>query len=124
MATDIGNTYKDTKTKEKVYIVAVSDLGDKEGHTMIIHKALYGSKSSGLRWYERLADCLKDMGFSPCREEPDIWMREKDSLYEYIAVYIDDLAIAARDSKEITDTLMDRHKFKLKGTEPIKYHLE
>ena len=50
-------------------------------------------------------------------------MREKNSLNEYITVYVDDLAIATRGSKEITDALMDRHKFKLKGTGPIKYHL-
>ena len=90
---------------------------------MIIHKALYGLRSSGLRWHERLADCLRDMGFFPCKAEPDIWMREKDSLYEYIAVYIDNLAISAKHPKEIIDVLMNRHKFKLKGTGPIKYHL-
>ena len=43
-------------------------------------------------------------------------MREKNSLYEYIVVYVDDLAIAAKDPKEITDTLTTRHMFKLKGT--------
>jgi hypothetical protein len=63
------------------------------------------------------------MGFFPCKAEPDIWMREKNSMYEYIAVYVDDLAIAAKNPKEITDTLMKKHTFKLKGTGPIKYHL-
>ena len=70
-----------------------------------------------------LADCLRDMGFFLCKAEPDIWMREKDSLYEYIAVYVDDLAIAARNPEEITNTLMEKHDFKLKGAGPIKYHL-
>ena len=36
---------------------------------------------------------------------------------------MDDLAIAAKDPKSITDILMDKHKFKLKGTGPISYHL-
>ena len=81
--TDIENTYLEVKTKENVYIVAGSDFGDMEGYTKIIHKALYGLRSSGLKWHERLDDYLRDMGFSPCRVEPDIWMREEDSLYEY-----------------------------------------
>ena len=85
--------------------------------------ALYSLRSSGLIWHGRLADCLRDVGFYPCKAEPDIWMREKNSLYEYIAVYVDDLAIAAKDPKEITDALTTKHKFKLKGTGPIKYHL-
>ena len=48
-ATDIGNAYLEAKTKENLYIVAGSDFGDKEGRTMIIHKVLYGLRSSGLR---------------------------------------------------------------------------
>ena len=122
-ATDIGNACLEAETKEKVYIIAGKEFGDLEGHILVIHKALYGLRSSGLRWYEILADYLRDMGFFPCKSEPDIWMHEKDSLYEYIAVYVDDLAIAARNPEEITNTLMEKHDFKLEGTGPIKYHL-
>jgi Reverse transcriptase (RNA-dependent DNA polymerase) len=50
-------------------------------------------------------------------------MRKKDNLYEYIAVYVDDLAIAMKDPKELTDILEKQHKFKLKGTGPITFHL-
>jgi len=38
-------------------------------------------------------------------------------------VYVDDLAIASKDPKSITDALTNRHGFKLKGTGPIEYHL-
>ena len=41
-ATDIGNVCIEAKTKQKVYTIAGSNFGDKEGYTMIIHKALYG----------------------------------------------------------------------------------
>ena len=44
-------------------------------------------------------------------------------VYEYIAVYVDDLAICARDPKKITDALEHTYNFKLKGTGNIKYHL-
>ena len=64
------------------------------------------------------------MGFYPCKAEPDIWMRDKNSLYEYTDVYVDDLAIVARNLKEINEALTTKHKFKfkikLKGTGPIK----
>ena len=50
--TDIGNAYLESLTREKVYIVAGPEFGDREGHTLIIVKALYGLKSSGLRWHE------------------------------------------------------------------------
>ena len=122
-ATDIGNAYLEAKTQEKVYIIAGPEFGEREGHTLIINKALYGLRSSGLRWHEKLASILSKMGFFPCKAEPDIWMRKNDDIYEYIAVYVDDLAIAAKDPKQITEILMEEYKFKLKGTGPISYHL-
>ena len=48
---------------------------------------------------------------------------ERMAMYANIAVYTDDLAIASRDPKKITDALEGQHGFKLKGTGPIQYHL-
>jgi hypothetical protein len=45
-------------------------------------------------------------------------MRKKGNLYEYIAVYVDDLAIAIKNPKELTDILEKKRKFKLKGLPP------
>ena len=121
--TDIGNAYLEAKTQEKVHIIAGPEFGSKEGHTLVINKALYGLRSSGLRWHEKLAIILRKMGFFPCKAEPDIWMRRKGDKYEYIAVYVDDLAIAAEEPQEITDLLQNEYNFKLKGTGPLNYHL-
>ena len=46
---------------------------------------------------------------------------KEGSCYEYIAVYVNDLAIAP---KKITDQYQNKHNFKLKGTEPLTHHLE
>jgi hypothetical protein len=50
-------------------------------------------------------------------------MRENDGVYEYIASYVDDLCIAAKDPASIVHALEHDHKFKLKGTGPLTYHL-
>jgi hypothetical protein len=34
------------------------------------------------------------MGFVPSKADSDVWMRKDGDVYEYIAVYVDDLAIA------------------------------
>jgi Reverse transcriptase (RNA-dependent DNA polymerase) len=103
-STDIGNAYLAAYTSEKVYIIAGPEFGEREEHILIIisfSKALYGLRSSGARWNDRFADCIRDIGFFPCKAEPGIWMRTKGNLYEYIAVYVDDLAIAMKDPKEL-----------------------
>ena len=38
--TDIGNAYLEAYTDEKIYIIAGSEFGIREGHTLLIHKAL------------------------------------------------------------------------------------
>ena len=90
---------------------------------MIIKKALYGLRYSGIRWWEQFSDVLEEMGFFPSKAEKDIWMRDKGDHYEYIVVYVDDLGIASKDPKGIVDQLQDKYKFVLKVTGPIKFHL-
>jgi Reverse transcriptase (RNA-dependent DNA polymerase) len=96
---DIGNAYPEAKTKEKVYIIGGPEFGLLEGHTLLVDKALYGLRSSGVCWHQRFADVLRAMGFIPIKAKADIWMRENNNLYEYIAVYVDDLLIAASKTK-------------------------
>jgi hypothetical protein len=63
------------------------------------------------------------MDFEPCKCDSDIWMRQADYGYEYIAVYVDDLAIASRTPENIIKDLKDIHNLKLKGVGPLSYHL-
>jgi hypothetical protein len=44
-------------------------------------------------------------------------------VYEYIDVYVDDLAIIGKHPQEIVNVLMLKYAFKLKGTGPITFHL-
>ena len=90
---------------------------------MIIYKALYGLKSSGKRWFERLADTLRDLSFFISEADDSVWMRRNGDVYKYIALYVDDLGITARDPVLIVTSLKVKYKFKIKGDGPIDYHL-
>jgi hypothetical protein len=90
-ATNIGNAYLEAYTAEKLFIVAGPEFGELEGHMLLISKALYGLRTSNLRWHEHFSQCLREMGFEPCKAQPDIWMHQVDDLYECIAVNVDDL---------------------------------
>ena len=43
--------------------------------------------------------------------------------YKYVAVYIDNFAFAVDDPKTFVANLWDKHKFKLKGTRLLDFHL-
>ena len=122
-ATDISSAYLEAHTREKVTILAGPEFGDLKGHRLAIDRALYGLRTSGQRWHDRFSDCMKAEGFSPCRADPDIWMRPNGDVYEYVAVYVDDLALALKDPKSFVENLEKKHGFKLKGTGPMEYHL-
>ena len=69
---------------------------------------------AGACWHDKFFDILHHMGFKPSRADSDIWMKSsKDgSHYEYIAVYVDDLAICMKDPKSFCDTLKEKYKLK------------
>jgi hypothetical protein len=64
-AVDVGNAYLEPYTKEKLYVIAGPEFGEeRQGHVMVIVKALYGLRTSGARFHEKFADTLLSMNFS------------------------------------------------------------
>ena len=65
------------------------------------------------------------MGFVPSKEDPDVWMHPSPDgdCHEHIAVYVDDLDIATKDPAEISKSLRQTYRFKLKDDGPLEYLL-
>ena len=122
---DVGNAYLEAYTDEKLCIIAGPEFKELQGHLLIMVKALYGTRSGGARWHNRLFDILQELDFKPSKADPDVWMRPEPggTCYEYIAVYVDDLAIAAKDPQAFCNELKKRYNLKLKGVGPLEYHL-
>ena len=70
--TNDGNAYLVALTSEYVCIVAGLDFGALEGHLLLIYKALYGIRSGGARWQDKLSDVQRKKGFVSCKAEPGI----------------------------------------------------
>ena len=122
---DVGNAYLEAYTDEKLCIMAGPEFKELQGHLLIMAKALYGTRSGGARWHDRLFDIHQELKFKPSKADPDVWMRPEPggTCYEYIAVYVDDLAIAAKDPQAFCNELKKKYNLKLKGVGPLEYHL-
>ena len=81
---DIGNAYLEAYTNEKLFIIGGAEFEELEGFILIFNKALYGLKSSGKRWAERFYDIIMDMGFTPSKADPCVWMRENKKMECYL----------------------------------------
>ena len=116
-----GNTYFEAETTEKVFAMAGPEFEELEGRVLKITKALYGLKSSDARWHDVLADALRDLGWKPCKMEPDFWYRENEYGYKFICIWVAHILIASKRNKVIHDDL--KRLFKVKGGECLSYYL-
>lgn len=114
MVGDITSAYLMAMTKELIFFKAGPEFMEKEGHLMVVRKSLYGLRTSGKSWHALLFDTLTDMGFTPSRADPDIWIRDAGECYEYVCSYVDDLTAILCNPKEFFDEL-ERQGFGLKG---------
>ena len=64
MQGNIGNAYLESYTHKKVYFIVGPEFAHYAGHTFIIDKALYGLRSSGLWFHERLSTVLRGFRFN------------------------------------------------------------
>ena len=122
---DVGNAYLEVYTDEKLGTIAGPEFKELQGHLLIVIKTLRRTCSGGARWHDRLFDILQELKFKPSKADPDVWMRPEPggTCYEYIAVYVDDLAIAAKDPQPFCEELKKKYNLKLKGVGPLEYHL-
>ena len=56
---DVGNAYLEAYTDEKLCIMAGPEFKELQGHLLIMVKALYGTRSGGARWHDRLLTSSK-----------------------------------------------------------------
>jgi hypothetical protein len=72
---DIENAYLTAPLTEKVWNVLGPELGDDSGNRALIVRALYGLKLAGAAFRNHLAECMKQLGWNPCRADRDLWMK-------------------------------------------------
>ena len=122
---DVGNAYLEAYTDPNLCIIVGPEFKELQVHLLIMIKTLHGTRSGGARWHDRLSDILQELKFKPSKADPDVWMRPEPggTCYEYIAVYVDDLAIAAKDPQPFCNELKKKYNLKLKGVGPLEYHL-
>ena len=121
-ATNIGNAYLEAYTSKKVCIKVSEIFGEQEGHLLLISKARYGLKSSGLRFNILLAKHLTSLGFIRSKCKADIWYQMSNCgiRYEYVPTYVDDLCAAVMDPLKLIDQLQsDPINFKLNGNSKL-----
>jgi hypothetical protein len=115
-ACEIGNAFLYGKTNEKVYITAGPEFGaNLHGKNRIIDESLYGLMTSAARFHEHLSQSFLRLGFKKTKHDPDLWMVEKSSHYEYLATYVDDILIWSKVPMAVIKALEKTYMVKILG---------
>ncbi len=74
-AGDVLNAYITAPVKEKVWTVLGPEFGPDAGKNAIIVRALYGLKSAGAAFRAHLASFMRQMAYTSCKVDPDLWYK-------------------------------------------------
>ena len=104
---DVLNAYLTAPVLEKVWTVLGPEFGEDAGRKALIVRALYGLKSAGAAFRAHLAKGMRQMGYTSCLADPDLWMkaevRPDDGFeyYSYILCYVDDILVINHDAMKV-----------------------
>ncbi len=94
---DVLNAYITAPITKKVWTVLGPGFGIDAGKSAIIVHALCGLKSAGAAFCVHLASFMRQMSYTSCKADPDLWYkadtRPADNFryYAYILCYVDDI---------------------------------
>ena len=120
---DINSAYIQAMTKELIATIAGKEFGPSiHGKAMLIDKALYGLQASGKAWHSKFADDLFSLGFVPSKADPDLWIKDRGTHYDYIGVFVDDVLIFSDKPQVYFNLLKDKFHYEFKDIAEPQYY--
>lgn len=123
---DISSAFLHGDLAETIFMEQPEGFIEKDkGWVWRLLKSLYGLKQAGREWHKKLHRVLTElMGFTQVKCEHSIWVYTKDTTRIIIPVFIDDMTIAAQNTKDVTRVISELRKhFKLRDLGPTSFLL-
>ena len=128
--TDIRNAYIQSPTSQEHYIICGPELGmENVGKVAIMHRAVYGGKTSQRDCRNHLRSCMHFINFTSCPADPDVWMRpaiksDGTKCYDYVLLYVDDALVVSENAESILRNELGRYfELKEESIEPPDHYL-
>ena len=110
-ASHVMNAFLTAPCAKEIWTTLDPEFRDNVGKKAIIVRALYGLKSAGAIFDNHIADCMRLLGYEPCRAYPDLWFKAQVCLYdrfeyyEYVLLYVDDSLAISHDATAALDRM-------------------
>ena len=89
--------HRTAPAQEKTWVVLGPEFGSDMGKRATVVCALHGLKSAGNAFRSHLADCMCNLGCTPCLADPDVWIKPENGpedgfpCYSHILLCVDDI---------------------------------
>ena len=98
-------------------MVAGTKFGSEAGKNMLVRKALYVLKSSGVALKDFLAETLDAMVYCPSYSGTELWLRtavnpDGFKYYEYILCYVDDVLCISHNPRKLMKRIQEDFNIK------------
>ena len=99
---DVVSAYLLGDLDEDIYLQTLEGIDMLEGKSLKLQKGLPGLKQSGRVWNQKIGRFVEEIRFCSLPVEQSIWVDQQKRVI--IALYVDDMLIAAPSLQEVTRT--------------------
>ena len=120
----VRKRFLQSQCKEKIYTIAGPEFGPKlQGKVLVMNKSIYGLRSASASFHEHCARVLHKIGFKPSHADPDLWMKDCKTHYEYVATWVDDVLVMSKEPLKVIQDFKEAGEYELKGVGAPEYYL-
>jgi hypothetical protein len=108
---NVLNTYITALVTKKVWTVLGPKFGSGAGNSAVIVCTLKGLKSAGAAFRAHLASFMRQMGYTSCKADPDLWYKAETrpddnfKYYAYFLCYVNAILVMHHDPMTILDKI-------------------
>lgn len=131
---DISNAFLKGELEEEIYMRIPDGYDEyyakRKGDSLPLksvlrlHKSIYGIKQASRQWFKKLSQALLSMGFSRGHGDHTLFIKQLDTDFLVVLVYVDDILIASTSTDAASELISNLQKcFKLQDLGTLKYFL-
>lgn len=121
---DVDTAFLNSDLKEEVYMEVPYGIANAENMVCKLNKANHGLKQASNAWNKTIHVVFLQMGFRSSGADQCVYVKGKNGNYVYVSLYVDDMIIAAKTSKEIEDVKAAlKNSFKIEELGEAKFIL-
>lgn len=123
---DAKTAFLNGKLNETIYMKQPPGFTEEGKEHLVCHlrRSIYGLKQSARVWNKTIHQVLTDADYVQSKNDPCLYILEKDGKFCYILIYVDDVIMASEDDKMLTkcEQVLSA-KFEIKNLGDIQNYL-